>query len=66
MLSTIGTNLQNWINAGGIYIGSNNGGTNTARLLRTTTLNTASIPGLLTPGSTFDARSTWQPGRLGL
>ncbi|RKQ90486.1 zinc carboxypeptidase [Solirubrobacter pauli] len=59
-LTTIGQNLQNWVNAGGTYIGVNNNGTNVARQIRTTTLEaetTTTLPDLsrlLTPGSTFD------------
>jgi hypothetical protein len=48
------TALQNFVNAGGIYIGSVAGGTTSARNAGITLLNTASISGLSTPGSTFD------------
>jgi Zinc carboxypeptidase len=54
-ITPIGTNLQKWINAGGTYIGTNTNGTSAARGVGATSLNTSSIPGLLTPGSTFDA-----------
>jgi hypothetical protein len=48
------TALQNFVNAGGVYIGSVAGGTTSARNAGITLLNTASISGLSTPGSTFD------------
>jgi len=48
------TALQAFVNAGGIYIGSVAGGTTSARNAGITLLNTASISGLSTPGSTFD------------
>ena len=48
------TALQNFVNAGGIYIGSTAGGTTSARNAGITLLNTSSISGLSTPGSTFD------------
>lgn len=49
------TALQAFISGGGRYVGTNTGGTASARNAAVTTLDTASIPGLLTPGSTFDA-----------
>ena len=48
------TALQAFVNAGGIYVGSGANGTTTARNAGITLLNTASISGLSTPGSTFD------------
>ncbi len=48
------TALQSFVNAGGIYIGSVAGGTTSARNAGITLLNTSSISGLSTPGSTFD------------
>src|SRR5204863_9006240 len=48
------TALQAFVNAGGTYIGSAAGGTTSARNAGITLLNTASISGLSTPGSTFD------------
>ena len=48
------TALQNFVNAGGIYIGSTAGGTTSARNAGITLLNTSTISGLSTPGSTFD------------
>ncbi|MDO8187070.1 M14 family zinc carboxypeptidase [Conexibacter sp. JD483] len=49
------TALQTFVNDGGIYVGYNAGGATSARNAGVTTLNTASISGLNTPGSTFDA-----------
>lgn len=49
------TNLRNWINADGIYVGYNAGGTTSARNVGVTGLNTVSLANLSTPGSTFDA-----------
>lgn len=54
-LTVLGDRLQDWVNDGGVYIGTNNNGTSAARGIGATTLNTGSITGLLTPGSTFDA-----------
>ena len=48
------TALQNFVNAGGVYVGSVAGGTTSARNAGITLLNTSSISGLSTPGSTFD------------
>jgi hypothetical protein len=48
------TALQNFVNAGGTYIGTATNGTTSARNAGITLLNTASISGLSTPGSTFD------------
>lgn len=50
------TALQAFVNGGGIYVGYNAGGATSARNAGLTTLNTATIAGLNTPGSTFDAR----------
>ena len=49
------TRLQEWINEGGIYLGVNTAGLTSARNAGATSLNTAAIAGLNTPGSTFDA-----------
>jgi hypothetical protein len=51
------TALQAFVNAGGRYIGALSGGLTSARNAGLTTVNTNSISGLTTPGSTFDA--TW-------
>ena len=48
------TALQAFVNAGGTYIGTVAGGTTSARNAGITLLNTSSITGLSTPGSTFD------------
>jgi hypothetical protein len=53
-LTPTGLALQDFINNGGNYIGVNAGGASAARTIGAATLNTTSIPGLLTPGSTFD------------
>ena len=55
VLTDAGRELQEFILGGGNYIGINANGASAARSVQTTTLNTATIPGLLTPGSTFDA-----------
>ena len=49
--------LQAFINAGGIYVGTNAGGATSLRNAGVTTVNTNTIAGISTPGSTFDA--TW-------
>jgi hypothetical protein len=49
------TALQAFVNGGGRYIGALAGGTTSARNAGLTTVNTNSISGLTTPGSTFDA-----------
>ena len=54
VLNATGTALQAFINGGGNYVGSNAGGATTSRTIGATTLNTTTISGLLTPGSTFD------------
>src|SRR5439155_992028 len=60
------TALQAFVNAGGIYVGSGANGTTTARNAGITLLNTASISGLSTPGSTFDGNfSTATPAGWG-
>src|SRR6185312_14891252 len=51
------TALQAFVNGGGTYIGGVTGGTTSARNAGITTLNTSSVSGISTPGSTFDA--TW-------
>jgi hypothetical protein len=56
-LSPTGLALQDFINGGGVYIGTNGAGASAARTIKAATLNTLTpaIAGLLTPGSTFDA-----------
>ena len=49
--------LQAFINAGGTYVGTNAGGATSLRNAGVTTVNTNTISGISTPGSTFDA--TW-------
>jgi hypothetical protein len=49
------TALQAWVNSGGNYVGYNAGAVTSVRNAGVATLNVASIPGLNTPGSTFDA-----------
>jgi hypothetical protein len=51
------TALQAFVNAGGTYVGALAGGTTSARNAGITTLNTNTVSGISTPGSTFDA--TW-------
>lgn len=51
------TALQAFVNAGGIYVGARDGGTTSLRNAGVTTVNTNTITGISTPGSTFDA--TW-------
>jgi Zinc carboxypeptidase len=51
------TALQAFVNGGGIYVGALAGGTTSARNAGLTAVNTNTISGLTTPGSTFDA--TW-------
>ena len=56
-LSPTGLALQDFINNGGVYIGTsttNANSINVARSINATTLDTAPISSLLTPGSTFD------------
>jgi hypothetical protein len=48
--------ISSFVNAGGRYIGNLAGGVATARNAGITTLNTQSISGLTTPGTTFDAK----------
>jgi hypothetical protein len=47
--------VQAFINAGGTYLGTTSGGATSARNAGVTTLNTSTIRGISTPGSTFDA-----------
>jgi hypothetical protein len=47
--------VQAFINAGGTFLGTSNGGATSARNAGVTTLNTNTITGISTPGSTFDA-----------
>jgi hypothetical protein len=49
--------LQAFVNAGGTFIGTSAGGATSARNAGLTLLNTNTISGISTPGSTFDA--TW-------
>jgi len=49
------TALQAFVNAGGRYIGALAGGATSARNAGISTVNTNTISGLTTPGSTFDA-----------
>jgi hypothetical protein len=49
------TAISTFVNGGGRYVGNLNGGVATARNAGITTLNTQAIPGLITPGTTFDA-----------
>jgi hypothetical protein len=49
--------VQAFINAGGTYLGTGAGGATSARNAGVTTLNTNTVSGINTPGSTFDA--TW-------
>jgi len=49
--------VQAFVNAGGTLLGTGNGGTASARNAGLTTVNTNTITGISTPGSTFDA--TW-------
>ena len=52
-----GAALQAFINAGGMYVGTNAPGATSLRNAGVTTVNTNTISGINTPGSTFDA--TW-------
>jgi len=59
-VGTLGTPaqaVQAFVNAGGTYLGTSAGGATSARNAGITTLNTNTISGINTPGSTFDA--TW-------
>jgi hypothetical protein len=59
--------VQAFINAGGTFVGSTAGGATSARNAGVTTLNTNSISGITTPGSTFDASwDTSDPARWGM
>jgi hypothetical protein len=59
--------LQAFINAGGTFAGTSSGGATSARNAGVTTLNTNTINGISTPGSTFDATwSTADPAGWGL
>jgi hypothetical protein len=51
------TALQAFVNGGGTYVGALAGGLTSARNAGLTTVNTNTIGGITTPGSTFDA--TW-------
>jgi hypothetical protein len=47
--------VQAFVNAGGTFLGTSTGGATSARNAGITTLDTNSISGISTPGSTFDA-----------
>ncbi len=47
--------VQAFINAGGLFVGTNAGGATSLRNAGVTTVNTNTISGISTPGSTFDA-----------
>jgi hypothetical protein len=47
--------VQSFINSGGTFLGTSNGGATSARNAGVTMLNTSTISGISTPGSTFDA-----------
>jgi hypothetical protein len=49
--------VQAFVNAGGTFLGTGNGGATSARNAGIATLNTNTVSGISTPGSTFDA--TW-------
>jgi hypothetical protein len=49
--------LQAFVNAGGTFVGTSNGGATSLRNAGVTTVNTNTISGISTPGSTLDA--TW-------
>jgi hypothetical protein len=49
--------VQTFINAGGIFVGTQSNGATSARNAGVTLLNTNTVSGISTPGSTFDA--TW-------
>jgi hypothetical protein len=53
-INATGEALRAFINGGGTYVGTNANGVSAARTVGATTLNTTSIAGLITPGSTFD------------
>jgi len=59
--------VQSFINSGGTYLGTSNGGATSARNAGVTTLNTNTISGISTPGSTFDANwDTSDPAGWGM
>jgi aminotransferase len=47
--------VQAFVNAGGRFVGTSNGGATSLRNAGVTTVNTNTIAGISTPGSTFDA-----------
>jgi hypothetical protein len=49
--------VQAFVNDGGTFLGTGNGGATSARNAGLTILNTSTVSGISTPGSTFDA--TW-------
>ncbi|HYK28156.1 MAG TPA: hypothetical protein VEV61_09335 [Streptosporangiaceae bacterium] len=64
---TPATGLQAFINAGGMFLGTSNGGATSARNAGVTMLNTNTISGISTPGSTFDASwDTTDPAGWGM
>ncbi len=59
--------VQAFINGGGTFLGTSNGGATSARNAGVTALNTNTIAGISTPGSTFDASwNTADPAGWGL
>jgi hypothetical protein len=59
--------VQSFINSGGTYLGTSAGGATSARNAGVTTLNTNTISGISTPGSTFDAGwNTSDPAAWGM
>lgn len=59
--------VQSFINSGGTFLGTSSGGATSARNASVTTLNTAPVSGLSTPGSTFDASwDTSDPAAWGM
>lgn len=59
--------VQSFINGGGTFLGTSNGGATSARNAGVTTLNTSTVSGISTPGSTFDASwDTADPAAWGM
>jgi hypothetical protein len=54
-VNATGEALRAFINGGGNYVGANATGATVSRSIGASTINTTTLPGLLTPGSTFDA-----------
>jgi len=60
------TAVQAFVNAGGTFLGDAASGTTSARTAGVTALNTSTISGISTPGSTFDAKwNTSDPAAWG-